>query len=154
MRVHVTIDQVALRRVQDRLQGRLDRAQALRPAFDAVADDFLQMQRSRFAGGAGWAPLSPAYAVRKAMTGRGTRPLAGGALEASMTRRGARYSVRRITSKSMFMGTRNPVANLHNAGTRRMPKRPLITVRGSDRERWGDLFAEHLRGGGPRRLGL
>jgi hypothetical protein len=136
------------------LQGREDRAEQLRPAFEAVAVDFRNLEKRRFSGQAGWAPLSPEYAKRKAAGGRPARPLAGGALERSLTVQRSRFSVRRINRASMFVGTRNPVANLHNSGTKRMPKRPLVAVRSSDTARWARIFADHLAVARSSRLGL
>lgn len=154
MQVRVRLDDAAALRVLEALKGREDRMKHLRPAFDAVADDFLEMQRVRFAGGAGWEPLSAAYAVRKARGGRSPLPLAGGDLEKSMTTQRAKFSLRRIGKTHMVVGTRDPVANLHNSGTRgRLPKRKLVVVRAVDRARWGRIFSDHLAGTG-RRLGL
>jgi hypothetical protein len=153
MRIEVKLDEPAVRQTLARLRGREDRTQHLRPAFEAVATDFLNLERRRFAGAARWAPLSPEYARRKAAGGRPILPLAGGALERSLTRKRAKYSVRRINRLSMFVGTRDPVANLHRKGTRRMPARPPVDITAADRTRWKRIFVGHLAGAGMR-LGL
>jgi hypothetical protein len=152
--VRVRLTGPGLQSALSMLQGREDRAQQLRPAFEAVAVDFRNLEKRRFGGQAGWAPLSPEYAKRKAAGGRPPQPLAGGALERSLTVQGAKYSVRRINRASMFVGTRNPVANLHREGTKRMPARPPVDVRPADTARWSRIFADHLAGARSSRLGL
>ena len=130
-----------------------DRA-ASRAPFDAIGDDFLNLQEARFHGAAGWKPLSEAYARRKARAGRSIEPLVGGVLEKSVTRRNTKYSVRRIEGDSIVMGTRDPVAHLHQDGTKGasgkgMPARPVILITAEDRQRWRELVRSTVFGTGP-----
>lgn len=153
MKVTLDLDQRSLARLREVLESRELRAKHLAPALDAVADDFLLVQRRRFASASAiWAPLSPEWAVQKAKQGRSTAPLVGGELERSLTRRGARFAVRRIGSNSVTLGTSDPVAGLHHGGTKRMPKRPPVSLGKADQRRWAQLFVEHLRDGKGRGL--
>lgn len=155
MHVEVRLDEVTLQHLLDALDGRADRAQVLRPAFHEIADDFYEIERRRFAAGmAHWQPLSHAYALRKAARGRSVVPLVGGDLEKSLTRKGARWSVRRVTNTALFIGTKDPVTNLHQGGTRRMPARPPVDVTDRDKKRWGQMLLQHVSGGRARRVGL
>lgn len=148
MRVEVTLDEPKLQHLLDGLGGRADRAAHLRPAFHDIADDFYDIEHRRFAGAAAWKPLTAAWAIRKAQGGRSVVPLAGGALEESLTRKGRRFSVRRVNDSSLFVGTSDPVANLHASGSRtgRLPKRPPVAVSRADTRRWGGLMLRHVSG--------
>jgi phage gpG-like protein len=135
----------------DRLKAVLeDREQAARvvtAALDEIADDFLNVQSRRFgAAGTTWVPLKPETALRKAAGGRHPLPLVGGGLEASLTRRGARFAVRRVEDNSVTLGTSDPVANLHQSGTRRMPRRPPVSLSRADERRWVEIIERHLSG--------
>jgi hypothetical protein len=149
MRLEVTIvGDVALDR---RLADLAARSSYPREALEAVGDDFLNIEQGRFAGDAGWKPLSSAYARRKARRGLPTQPLVGGALEASLTRAGTRYSVRQIDRSSILMGTSDPVAHLHQQGTRGasgkgMPTRTLVGIRNADLLRWRELIRANVFG--------
>jgi phage gpG-like protein len=149
MRIEVTIvGDVALDRRLAEMAARAEHPQA---ALDAVGDDFLHLEAARFAGGAGWQPLSAAYARRKAFRGRSTRPLVGGLLEDSLTRSGTRFSVRQTDQHSILMGTSDPVAHLHQKGTKGpsgkgMPARKLVDIRSSDRLRWRELIRRNVFG--------
>ncbi len=68
--------------------------------------------------------------------------------------KGATYQVRRFNKMSITIGTRHPLASIHDKGTRgKLPARPLISVSPTDRAAFRDAFAEHLMAGtsGPRR---
>lgn len=146
MRVEVTV--VGDDALDRRLAEMQARAQYPREALEAVGDDFLHLEAARFAGAAAWQPLSAAYAKRKAARGLSTRPLVGGALQDSLTKRGTRYSVRQIDQRSILMGTSDPVAHLHQDGTRRggkgMPARPLVVIHSEDRARWRELVYSNV----------
>lgn len=138
------------RALLDRLRLMRTQAQAPRAALHGVADDFLRLMATRFSGTAHWKPLTVGAAQQKAKKGRPTIPLAGGELERSLTVRGSRGSVRRVNKNGMLVGTRNPVARLHQGGTKerrpggRLPARPIIEIGQADRDRWSELFSEHL----------
>jgi hypothetical protein len=102
------------------------RAGNLRPMLERAADDIQQantdhIRKARFK------PLSAEQARRKARRGLSTRPLLGGELERSVAGRG-RFAVRRVDVHEVRVGTKDPVANLHKAGTKRMPARPPVRL--------------------------
>jgi phage gpG-like protein len=97
-----------------------------RGVLEVVADDLQTAQAERFTS-VRFRPLTPQYAARKARRGLSTRPLAGGELERSVLGRG-HYAVRRVGDDVAEVGTANPVARIHKAGTARMPKRaPVVS---------------------------
>jgi phage gpG-like protein len=118
-----------------------DRTDDMSVVFGPLADDFLRMERSQFSSqgrfSAGWAPLSPDYAARKARKYPGAKILhATGDLEASLTRRGARNAVRQITSDSLLVGSTDPKVAYHQFGTENMPRRRPVEMSASRRRRW------------------
>lgn len=130
----------------DRLQGMSEFAQSPRNALIEAGDRFYGIERRYLRATARWTPLRPKYA-RVKLRKRGTsRPMIGGGLEQSLTRKGARYAVRRINKRSIVIGTKDPVANIHNSGSllRRMPPRTLIHFTRADRKEFRDIFARHL----------
>lgn len=131
-----------------RLRGMESFAIAPRQALEAVAALRVQ-QQIRWLNTARFKPLAPVSAKRKASKGRTTRPLLGGNLEKSLTTRRAKGSVRRINKVSVVVGTRNALAPLHQAGTRRgMPRRPVVAVTPQDRDELREVFiTEFLRSG-------
>lgn len=149
MRVEVRLDEAGAQHLLDALRGRAERAGNLRAALHDVADDFYNIERQWFATGAGhWKPLSADWARRKAAGGRGVIPLAGGDLEKSLTVKGRKFAVRRVSKDSLFVGTRDPVAHLHHEGTKggRLPKRPLVEITRQDTARWAAMLLRHISG--------
>jgi phage gpG-like protein len=144
MRARLELDKNISRRLKATLDDRQERARIVTPALEEIADDWLGIQRRRFGGSAQWKPLSPEWAVRKAQAGKSPMPLVGGELERSLTRRGARFAVRRVSQRQVVLGTSDPVANLHQGGTRRMPKRPPVSITRADERRWVDIISRHL----------
>lgn len=154
MRLSASVDTTgALRRL-----SALDQAAKVpRPILRAVAD-VRQAQQADYFATARWQPLTAVSAARKRRAGRAGRPLVGGALERSLTRKGARYSFRRFQTQSLVMGTRDPVAHLHDRGTRRgLPARPVVQL--SRREAFDltsafrdGLIRQLTDGAPPRRL--
>lgn len=150
-----------------------------RAAFEVIADDFLRMEAEQFAsqgarGGTPWRPLSPEWAAHRA--GGGILVGRSGRLERSLTRGRARSSVRRITvrpgrTSGVDMGSTQPLAHLHQGGTRdryvrtyrgkplatpryagRLPARPVVAVTARDEQRWRGILADQLLGA--KSLGL
>ncbi len=112
------------------------------PALSSAADAFRDRAARVFAtaGFGAWAPLAVGTARRK---GHGRVLIDDGGLLRSLTVRGDRYHVQRVTADELFVGTRNPVAHLHRDGARGRPKRnPVPPVTAAESEH----FAEHLLG--------
>lgn len=133
------------------LDGMEQFAKAPRAALVEVAVLRVE-QQAAWLRGASWRPLKPVSAARKARRGRSTRPLVGGALERSLTTARAAGSVRRLAKRSVVVGTRNPVAHLHQGGTRNMPARKVVSVTAADRDALRAVFARNLMTatGGPK----
>lgn len=116
-----------------------DRGDDFSPMFESLAEDFYSIERAQFASegrfaSAGWAPLSSAYAARKARLHPGKTILrATDALFESLT--GGAGSTRRITNDEMYLaGAAHGI--FHQRGTRRMPRRRPVELRIQDRNRW------------------
>lgn len=159
--MRLSVDVLGDRNLLDRLDLIRARVQDPRVALNLVADDFLETERRRFAGGANWAPLSPTYAADKLRRGRSTRPLVDGPLERSLTVRRSPGSLRRITKEGMRVGTRLPVARLHQGSKEQprhpggvLPRRPLVDISSADAERWRRIVAASLTRAGVFRIGL
>lgn len=146
MRLEVHFAPGAFEHLDARLADHEDKLAYLQPALERIADDFLGVERIRLNGGGGLIPLTPEWAARKAAGGRSPAPLAGGELEQSLTTGQGRYGLRQITDTSVLMGTTDPVANLMNSGTRKMPKRPPVSVTFADESRWFQILDDHISG--------
>lgn len=146
----IDVDVLGAQDLLQRLKVIRANASDARDALNAVADDFLDVERARFRGAAHWQPLTAQSAAQKVLHGRSARPLAGGALEKSMTVARSKYSVRRVRKDGVLVGTRDPVARLHQNGTKKrkrggaLPARPIVDVRPSDQTRWRDIIARSL----------
>lgn len=122
-----------------RFKGRSDN---MRPVLSALADDFLAIQdqqfgsQGRFASG-GWRRLSASRVEQKRQQGLDPRILhATLALRKSLTKKGARGAVRKVTADEMRVGTSIDYAIHHQYGTQRMPRRRPVEFREQDRRRW------------------
>lgn len=146
MRVNVTVEDAT---AHARLQELRHRAGTLRPALLAIAEDFHAEEAELFAGRAHWKPLDPAWTARKAALGFGSRTLVlRGHLEESLIGTGGKWSVQEISDNELLVGTKDPVAHLHQAGTKKMPARqPVRTTRESQR-RWATILHDWLLDGG------
>lgn len=145
MRIDVQI--IGDEHVRDLLAALRARVIDTRPALLAVAEDFRNIEQMRFLGSNDWAPDTADWRGRKSREGRSTRTLVyTGALERSLTRQGSKYSVRRITRRTLVVGTRDPVAHLVSGGTKKMAARPLLRIDDVDRRRWQDYVLYHLLG--------
>ena len=128
----------------NRLDGLAEFVDSPSAAWREIADLFLTREQT-YLRTAQWIPLKPDTIRRKLKLGRTSRPLLGGTLERSLTRKGAQFTVRRISTKSITIGTRHPLASIHDKGTRgALPRRPLISVSQADRAAYRSIFAEHL----------
>lgn len=142
--VHVT-DEIA----HARLDALKRRAGTLRPALLMIAADFHNEERELFAGRAHWKPLDPAWTVRKAKLGFGSRTLVlTGHLEESLIGSGGKWSVEEVGDNELLVGTRDPVAHLHQAGTRKMPARQPVRTTHETQRRWSTILHDWLVDGG------
>lgn len=153
------------------------RASAAQPAFGAMADDFHGIMDQAFATegaifGQRWRPLVPQYLERRQRQGRGSNILEllggkGGRLRAALTGRSSKWSVRRVKARSLEIGTNLGIARVHQKGgvvaipsgpfkpAVRIPARPFIGIRDSDRDRWARILSDWIvHGDVDRRLGL
>ena len=132
------------------------------PALREIAGDFREMIARQFAseGRAEGTPWAGRKASRsgarheKRLTAEAQRtqrddsraaPLLvrTGALQRSLTVRGAAGHVERLEAQSLAIGTSLPYALFHQMGTRRLPARPIIVLSGARSERWVEI----VRGG-------
>lgn len=149
MKVLVDVD--GLDRVEQAFDGIQKRSSHMRPAFEAIGDDFRSVMSNVFSSGGalvgGWPRLSPRYATRKARQRPGARPgVFTGILRASLTRKGARYARQRIEEHAIVLGTKAPHAHLFRDGRRRQPPRRLIPRRDALHRRWTPIIADHIAG--------
>lgn len=140
-----------LRALVDQLEGFDDRADNMRPAFEAVAEDFRDLERARFRTAAGWAPVSPEWAARKATEGRPRRPLTyTGQLAESFTQRRDRYHVEQVGRDELVVKSKSPLLNLvtgANRGRGHGKDRELVKLTAADRRRWVRIVNRYLIGG-------
>lgn len=121
-----------------------DRAGDMTPAFNAVADMIVDVERKQFASegayaSSGWQPLAASTIEHKAKAGLAPEILqATRALHDSLTNPSDRHHVRRITPDEMFVGTNvttrdgYPYPRAHQRG-RGVPQRRVIELRPQDR---------------------
>jgi phage gpG-like protein len=94
-----------------------------------------------------WAPLSPAYARRKARRYPG-RPIL---VRTTRMKRGFRWEARprslRVINRVMAgqKGRGRPRWHYHQEGTSKMPARPMLQFTDADRDRLHEFAEEHLR---------
>lgn len=151
--VFLRINVSGMDKIGANLKARASKAIDLRPAFDAIADDFAQREKVLFNRGGSvsgfrkWAPLSKAYRERKVAAGYPADTLVRtGALRASLSVRSHPYFVYRATRSWMKIGTSVPYASYHQTGTRRMPAREPIRITDTQRKTWAKIIERHIFG--------
>lgn len=118
-----------------------------RPAFDAIADDFLKIERRQFAtqggaGSGGWAPLSPKYAAWKARHYPGKTILRRtDELHTSLT---VGPAIRIIEPTTMIIGSDVDYGAYHQRGTSRMPQRRPIELTENRRREWMKILQRFI----------
>lgn len=113
-----------------------ERGQDMRPAFTAIGTFWLDETREQFntEGGhasGGWKPLAPETVRRKALAGLDPRILrATGALFTSLTERGRKGSLLRITKNELRFGSTLPYAAVHQRpkASNRLPQRRPVEL--------------------------
>jgi hypothetical protein len=130
VRVWAEVDGVPL---LDRAFQRVERVaeRPMREAEREIDEWFEETEGEQFASGGAagasgkWAELAPSTVERKGFLGY--FPLVDtNALKLSLTRKGAKYSIRFVTDTEYARGTDRPGAVHHQRGTRRMPARRVI----------------------------
>lgn len=103
-----------------------------RPAMAAIADVMIDETRQQFASegrhaSGGWQPLKPATVAAKARHGHRPEILRRtDALLRSLTVKGDPNQVLQVGRQSLTFGSSLPYADLHQTGTRHMPRRPPL----------------------------
>ena len=134
-------------------------AHDLRRAFTSISLDYYKSQRAVFAGegsfGEGrekWGELSEAYLHwKQRMSGPGAKILVlSGTLKKAVTKKNADGSIFRNSPNQLVMGANVPVgdwnlAALHQTGTKKMPKRPVITTTEPQQVRWTRIIFAHIK---------
>lgn len=137
-----------LDRTLDAIDARLHN---MRPAWDALADRFAEVERRQFDsegkyGSGGWKPLSPAYAAWKARRYPGKPILEReGDLRRSLTVRP--FPVERFGRLDAEFGSDVPYGAFHQRGSGRLPQRRPVELPTSTREEWAKLLQRYVRTG-------
>lgn len=105
----------------------MDRSTHTRHVLEAVAN-VVRAHNARYIRTARYAPLKPRTIRQKRTRGRPARPLVGGDLERSLQTANAPFALTRLNRDLLVVGTKDPVANLHVTGNKRMPARPPVKV--------------------------
>jgi phage gpG-like protein len=122
----------------------------LTPVFKDIADDFRSNMDKVFAssgafkGRSAWAPLSDQYASWKA-SAVGSRPILvfSGDMRNSFTRKGPGH-VCLISGDGLVIGSKDPKAHYHQAGTSKMPARKIVEMTEEQRRRWSNIIKKYL----------
>lgn len=131
-----------------------DRATDMRPAFEDLADDFLDVENQQFSSqgmfSGGWRPLAASTIERKRRAGLDLRILhATHAMRNALTHKGAKGGVRRIRADEMFVGVDvrskkgYPYPKAHQLG-RGVPKRRPVEFNEVIRKRWMKRLQRHI----------
>jgi hypothetical protein len=118
--------------VADILETMADKIEDLRPLWFLLANDFYKDQKRIFTlkGPGQYEDLADSTKDQKARLYGFIYPIlkAEGNLEKSLTNPSDGNAVRSLTKQGMVIGTKDPKALFHHAGTKRMPARPLWEV--------------------------
>lgn len=135
----------------------MDRGMDMSPAFEGLADDFLDIESAQFDSqgmrSGGWAPLKPTTIEAKRRKGQDPRILhASLRMRNSLTNRFDPDHVREISADSMFVGTRVrsqkgfPYAAAHQNPKQGQTQRRPVEFTSTDRVRWVKNLQEFLVG--------
>lgn len=134
-----------------RLTAIRDRLDDLRPAWRTALIYLRRATKEQFASqggrsGDGWAPLTPAYAARKARIFPGKPILrATDAMFNSLIGQ-TENTVVEFDALEFTYGTRDPKARYHQDGTPRMARRRILTVTEEDRRQLRRIANAYIRG--------
>jgi phage gpG-like protein len=141
--------------LQETLARMEARAKDFRPAMKNAAKTVREAEKRVFASrGPGWAPLSPAYAIRKSKLYPG-KPImeAAGTLKQAFTVAGAANSVEIIARFGAEIGAAKTdampytLAQHYGIPKRNLPARPLLPPLGDIEQPIIDSVAKHLLAG-------
>lgn len=122
-----------------------------RPALLDIYESFLRLEAKRFDNeGPGWAPLAESTLRRKEKLGYPSTILEmTGALKKSLTVAGSPGAVFEVDAAGVTMGSdlktpdgRYGLGMLHQTGTSRMPKRPVVDTAMSGILEWSAIIRE------------
>lgn len=148
--MQLTIETVGEAAVSRQLRGLGERLTNSTPVWGPVTAELRRLTARQFAtegqsGSAGWASLSPVTIARKQALGQPNRILeATGRLMRSVTTAQAQDGVDRRTNDTLQWGTTVPYAAFHQAGTSNMPRRPVVQLPESSRERIAREIANYF----------
>ena len=139
MAVRFIFDFAGEAQVDRTLEGLTERALDARPAWAVIMRRLARAEGTQFRtegayASGGWAPLSPAYAARKARAYPGKPILERtGRLVRSLTSPTAPDAIRRSEPHLMEFGTSVPYGRYHQTGTRFMPRRRPVELPETER---------------------
>lgn len=157
MRIELDVQRAQLEAMRAELAAMRAAGEDPRAAFAAIVEDFLAMERGVFTSqgasiGARWEPIGArstrSRTTRSRTVYRNPHPLiSSGDLMRSLTSSHAKFAIRKVTRDGMTIGTKDPVAHLHDDGTpRKLPRRQLLKVDRAVENRWLGLLEDHLFG--------
>ena len=141
----------------------------IEPCYDALWSAFRKIEQRRFTSeGPGWEPLAPStVAGREAMGIGGSHPIlnrtgvtyegeVGGSLRKSFTTKGSKYSYMEPLPDGLFMGSKHPLAGIHQGGAHgagrdhnvTIPARPLVDLNEADADVFASIISEWIYGFG------
>lgn len=136
---------------ESRLQRLGIKASRTKPVLNRIVDVLLEENQRRW--GRGWKADSAATRATKRKRGKGRQTgTYSGALKASLTKRGAKGQVLKITNEYVELGSNLPYAKAFDrgrppttaGGKNRQPKRKLIRIGTGARVSIRELILEHL----------
>ena len=131
----------------ERMDGIERRAEDMTPALEAIYKSFRATERGLFSSNGGraqWAPLTPAYARRKAKLGLDPRTMrATGELYRALGQGSGPGAVKRIDGDGADFGTSLAKALYAHRGSGRRRRR-LVTADRARRAKWVALIRSHL----------
>lgn len=128
-----------------------DNVEDATPAWEAMADRFVTVERRQFSSegryaSGGWAPLSPRYAAWKARHYPGQKILQReGDLIRSLTERP--FGVEVITPQKMWIGSSVEYGAYHQHGGPRLPRRRPVELTEGERRRWVKILQRFVMTG-------
>lgn len=131
-----------------------ERGMDMRPIFSVLSDDWDTIVDEQFETEGrrgqtrGWKVLSESRVLQKEAQELDPRIMhATLALRRSLTKRGARGSIRRVRAHELYRGTSIFYAQYHHEGTARLPVRKIYVFTNRDRSAWDDVMTDFIISG-------